>query len=101
MAKSKPRVIIAGGGISGLSLANMLEKVGVDFVLLESYDEIAPQVGASIGLQSNGLRILDQLGCADELLSLVDFPLSDSYLRNSDGSIMRHHTNINILQTER
>ncbi|KAL9573477.1 hypothetical protein ACKAV7_002021 [Fusarium commune] len=78
--KSERTVLIAGGGISGLALANMLEKAGIRYVLLEFYDEIAPQVGASIGLQSNGLRILDQLDCADDLISLVDIPLNDTYM---------------------
>ncbi|RGP74466.1 hypothetical protein FLONG3_6025 [Fusarium longipes] len=101
MDKSKPRVIIAGGGISGLALANMLEKAHIEFVLLESYDKIAPQVGASIGLQPNGLRILDQLGCADELLSLIDFPLNNAFARNSDGSILRNHKNSHKMLKEK
>nr|RBQ96849.1 hypothetical protein FVER53263_04386 [Fusarium verticillioides] len=72
----------------------MLEKAGIPYVLLESYDEIAPQVGASIGLQSSGLRILDQLDCADELMSLVDIPLNNTYIRYPDGSVNRHHSNV-------
>ncbi|KAF5231688.1 hypothetical protein FANTH_13294 [Fusarium anthophilum] len=92
--KSERTVIIAGAGISGLSLANMLERTGISFVLLESHDEIAPQVGASIGLQSSGLRILDQLGCADELMSLVDIPLNNTYIRYPDGSVIKHHSSV-------
>ncbi|KAF5591742.1 zeaxanthin epoxidase chloroplastic [Fusarium pseudocircinatum] len=92
--KSDLTVLIAGGGISGLSLANMLEKAGIRYILLESHDEIAPQVGASIGLQSSGLRILDQLGCADELMSLVDIPLNNTYIRYPDGSVIRHHSDV-------
>ncbi|ENH71781.1 Zeaxanthin epoxidase, chloroplastic [Fusarium oxysporum f. sp. cubense race 1] len=91
---SERTVIIAGGGISGLSLASMLERAGIRYVLLESHDKIAPQVGASIGLQSSGLRILDQLGCADELMSLVDIPLNNTYLRYPDGSVIRHHSSV-------
>ncbi|KAF5599002.1 zeaxanthin epoxidase chloroplastic [Fusarium pseudoanthophilum] len=72
----------------------MLEKAGIRFVLLESYHEIAPQVGASIGLQSSGLRILDQLGCADELISLIDIPISNTYVRYCDGSVLRQHSRI-------
>lgn len=87
-------VIIVGGSVSGLSLANMLEKAGIRFVLLEANDDIAPQVGASIGLQPNGLRILDQLGCADEVLSLVDTPLQDIFVRVSDGSTIAHHKKV-------
>ncbi|KAI1016880.1 hypothetical protein LB504_007119, partial [Fusarium proliferatum] len=91
---SERTVIIAGGGISGFSLANMLEKAGIRYILLESHDEIAPQVGASIGLQSSGLRILDQLGCADDLMSLVDIPLNNTYIRYPDGLVIRHHSNV-------
>ncbi|KAF5653265.1 zeaxanthin chloroplastic [Fusarium sp. NRRL 25303] len=72
----------------------MLEKAGIRYILLESHDEIAPQVGASIGLQSSGLRILDQLGCADDLMSLVDIPLNNTYIRYPDGSVIRHHSNV-------
>ncbi|KAM0607061.1 hypothetical protein ACHAP1_003779, partial [Verticillium nonalfalfae] len=57
------KVIIVGGSVAGLSLANMLEALGIDFILLEAHKIIAPQLGASIGLLPNGLRILDQLGC--------------------------------------
>lgn len=102
MEKAKRTVIIAGGGISGLALANMLEKAGVSYILLEAYEKIAPQVGASIGLQANGLRILDQLGCLEELQSLVaEYPLNDTFVRNSDGSIIKHHTDVASRLTER
>ncbi|KAF5858895.1 hypothetical protein ETB97_003601 [Aspergillus alliaceus] len=63
MAFKSFKVIIAGCSIAGLSLALMLEKNGMDFLVLEAYPSIAPQVGASIGLLPNGLRNLDQLGC--------------------------------------
>ncbi|KAF4339130.1 zeaxanthin epoxidase chloroplastic [Fusarium beomiforme] len=75
----------------------MLERAGINYILLESYDNIAPQVGASIGLQANGLRILDQLDCAKELLSLVDFPLNDSYVRYPDGSVLKHYPDCQVI----
>ncbi|EXM12763.1 FAD-binding domain [Fusarium oxysporum f. sp. vasinfectum] len=53
------RVIIVGGSVAGLSVANMLEQFGIDYVLLEAYTQIAPQVGASIDILPNGFRILD------------------------------------------
>jgi 2-polyprenyl-6-methoxyphenol hydroxylase-like FAD-dependent oxidoreductase len=64
--KESPRVIIVGGSIAGLALANMLEQTGVDYIVLEKY-QIAPQLGASIALLPNGLRILDQIGCLEAL----------------------------------
>ncbi|OJD27062.1 hypothetical protein ACJ73_01550 [Blastomyces percursus] len=68
MESKKPfRVLIVGGGISGLSLANMLQENCIEFLVLEAYPHIAPQVGASIGFQPHGLRILDQLGMYQDL----------------------------------
>ncbi|KAJ3503677.1 hypothetical protein NLJ89_g8326 [Agrocybe chaxingu] len=65
------KVVIVGGSISGLSLANMLEKFDIDYVLLEAYDGIAPQLGASIGLLPSGLRILEQLGCYERIQAMA------------------------------
>ncbi|RSL94782.1 hypothetical protein CEP52_012471 [Fusarium oligoseptatum] len=49
MASAKEfKVIIAGGGIAGLTLANTLEKFDLDYVVLECHSEISPAVGASI-----------------------------------------------------
>lgn len=64
------RVIIVGGSISGLALANMLEKYDIDFVLLEKHENIAPPLGAGYAMLPYGLRILDQLGCYDVLEKL-------------------------------
>ncbi|CAI7641997.1 unnamed protein product [Penicillium viridicatum] len=61
------RVAIVGGGIAGLTLALALEKQNVDYILFESHDSLTPDRGASVGLQPNGLRILDQLGLIDEI----------------------------------
>lgn len=81
------KIIIAGGSVSGLSLANMLEKFNIDYVLLEAYPQIAPQVGASIGLLSNGFRILDQFGCYEPIRDIAgDFYLKAS-IRGSDGRV--------------
>ncbi|KAF4343929.1 3-hydroxybenzoate 6-hydroxylase 1 [Fusarium beomiforme] len=65
------KVIIVGGSVAGLSVANMLEQFDIDYVLLEAYPHIAPQVGASIGILPNGFRILDQLGCYEPILDIA------------------------------
>lgn len=61
------KVAIVGGGLAGLSLALHLEKLGIDWLLIEAHEEIAPQLGASIGLAPNGMVILDQLGCLEDV----------------------------------
>ncbi|KAJ0355425.1 hypothetical protein COL154_011356 [Colletotrichum chrysophilum] len=79
------KVIIVGGSVAGLTLANILERLGVDFTLLEAYPEIAPQVGASIGLLPNGFRILDQIQCYEPIREIAgDFYLQASY-RDANG----------------
>ncbi|KAK0370617.1 FAD binding domain-containing protein [Colletotrichum limetticola] len=79
-------VLIAGGGIAGLTLANLLERVGINYLILEGYREMAPQVGASIGILPNGSRVLDQIGLYDEIRKLIDEPLYKMSLRDSKGN---------------
>ncbi|KAI0003148.1 FAD binding domain protein [Xylariaceae sp. FL0662B] len=83
--QEKFHVIIVGGGITGLTLANMLEQVDIEYTLLEAHDEIAPAVGASIGLNANGLRILDQLGCYESVRELGLRELNVAYFRDKNG----------------
>lgn len=70
--KASFKVVIAGGGIAGLTLANSLSQANIDYVLLEARDEIAPQVGASIGIFAQGGRILDQMGMYDDISKLIE-----------------------------
>ncbi|KAF4943616.1 hypothetical protein FSARC_14879 [Fusarium sarcochroum] len=83
------QLIIVGASITGLSLAHMIEKLSLDieFVILEAYPEIAPQVGASIGLLPNGLRILDQLECYERIRSIAGNFYLKTVMRNSDGQL--------------
>lgn len=71
---AKPlHVLIVGGSLSGLTLALALShSKNIIYTLLESHPDIAPQVGASIALLPNGLRILDQLGVADDVMEKVE-----------------------------
>lgn len=64
MESKRPfRMVIVGGGVAGLTLALMLERFDIDYILLESHEQIAPAVGASIAIVPYGFLILDQLGC--------------------------------------
>ncbi|KAF3040702.1 hypothetical protein E8E12_005945 [Didymella heteroderae] len=94
MTTSGFQVIIVGGGIAGLTLANALEKAGIDYMLLEARDNIAPTVGASIGIFQNGGRILDQLGCY-EAIEKETSPLHRG--RSRDGNGKQFFTQTGIL----
>ncbi|KAL9123289.1 MAG: hypothetical protein Q9187_000161 [Circinaria calcarea] len=85
------RVIIVGGGVAGLTLANALQHADIDYVLLESRSVIAPQLGASIGLAPNGCRILEQLSCYGELEKLTE-PLvsAGNHAENGDDIFPRY-----------
>jgi 2-polyprenyl-6-methoxyphenol hydroxylase-like FAD-dependent oxidoreductase len=85
------RVLIAGGGIAGLTLANALQHAGIDYLLFEARDEFAPQLGASIGIGPNGGRILDQLGCYEDVMANT-VPLDYTSSRNSEGGYIRPKT---------
>ena len=60
------RVLIAGAGIGGLAMAAALRKVGIEAELYEQASELR-EVGAGVGLWSNALASLDQLGVGDEI----------------------------------
>ncbi|KAF4996969.1 hypothetical protein FGRMN_4187 [Fusarium graminum] len=83
------KILIAGGGIAGLTLANMLERFDIDYLLLEGQNEIAPQVGASIGLLPNGLRILDQIGCYEPIRRFMT-PKSNLHVNDQNGRSIFH-----------
>lgn len=70
MAPRPCKVIVVGGGVAGLALALMLEKHNIDYLLLEAYSDIVATAGAGIALSPNGLRVLDQLGCFEDILKL-------------------------------
>ena len=61
-----PPVLIAGGGIAGLSLALTCHQIGVPVRVFESVRELAP-LGVGINLQPNAVRELYDLGLADDL----------------------------------
>ena len=59
-------VLIAGGGIAGLTLGLTLHQLGVPFHIYEATREIRP-MGVGINLQPNAVRELLDLDLADEL----------------------------------
>jgi 2-polyprenyl-6-methoxyphenol hydroxylase-like FAD-dependent oxidoreductase len=61
-----PRVIVAGGGIGGLSLALSLHQAGIAVRVYEAARDPAP-LGVGINLQPTAVRELTELGLGDAL----------------------------------
>jgi 5-methylphenazine-1-carboxylate 1-monooxygenase len=62
-------VLIAGGGIGGLTLALSLHQVGIPCRLFEAVEKLAP-LGVGINVLPHAVRELTELGLLDTLLSL-------------------------------
>ncbi|KAG0333142.1 hypothetical protein BG000_009441 [Podila horticola] len=66
-ALSMPKVLISGGGIGGLTLALLLHKANIPFLVLERAKEIKP-LGSAIVLGSTVSPLFIQLGIFDEFV---------------------------------
>ena len=64
------KVIIAGGGIGGLTLALTLHQIGVPFLVLETSHTMRP-LGVGINIQPNAVRELFELGLTSEVLGTI------------------------------
>jgi salicylate hydroxylase len=63
------RVLIAGGGIGGMTTALALLRHGIDVEVYEQAKELK-EVGAGVQLAANGTRVLYALGLGEELKAL-------------------------------
>ncbi|KAL2826679.1 hypothetical protein BDW59DRAFT_160871 [Aspergillus cavernicola] len=86
-------VLIIGGSITGLTLAAILERYGIQYTLLEKHDTVAPSLGASIGLLAHGSRVLEQLGCFAELLPFGT-GVEDMEFYGPDGKHLATHAKL-------
>lgn len=81
---SQDRVLIAGGGIGGLTLALTLHQIGVPCVVFESASEMRP-LGVGINLQPNAVRELEDLGIGEADLDQVGIPAEEWALVGLNG----------------
>lgn len=91
------RVVIVGGSIAGLVLAHCLHHAGIDYLVLEARDRVDPQVGASIGIFSNGARILDQLGVYKSIEQLTESPVWYNML-TGEGTLVQKVDSLRLIE---
>lgn len=82
---SKPKVMIAGGGIGGLALALTLHQIGVRSIVFEAAGELRP-LGVGINIQPNAVRELLDLGITTDELDQVGVPAREWALVGLNGN---------------
>ncbi|ROZ66410.1 flavin-dependent oxidoreductase [Ramlibacter sp. WS9] len=77
-------VLIAGGGIGGLSLALTLHQIGVPCIVFEAVSQVQP-LGVGINLQPNAVRELYDLGLDDRVLDTIGIQAREWALVGRNG----------------
>src|SRR4051812_9695992 len=88
MAISTRTVLVAGGGIGGLTAALLLARAGAAVTLVERSADPA-EVGAGLLLHPNGLAVLQGLGLGEQVVSSgVD--TNGGSVRDDTGRVINH-----------
>ena len=86
-AKAKGRVLIAGGGIGGLTAALCLAKAGFEVALFEQAAEFG-EIGAGIQLSPNCTRVLHHLGLEPALRACAFLPEGTEFRAWKSGKVI-------------
>ncbi|MEJ7931635.1 FAD-dependent monooxygenase [Ramlibacter sp. AN1015] len=81
------RVIIAGCGIGGATLALALQRFGIDCVVLEQAQRLE-EVGAGVQLSPNGVVVLKHLGVHEALATVAFEPRELLYRDWQSGEVL-------------
>ena len=84
IVKHNKPVMIAGGGIAGLTLALTLHQIGIQCIVFESVRQIQP-LGVGINIQPNAVRELFELGIGPEALNQVGIQAQEWALVGLNG----------------
>ena len=79
------RVLIAGGGIGGLSAALALSGAGLPVRVLEQADAFR-EIGAGLQIGPNAFRVFDRLGVTRAVSDIATFPDAMAIMDALDGS---------------
>jgi len=78
MSDYTSHIAIIGGGIAGLTAACTLKSHGIKTIVFERSNTIS-EYGAGISVSKNGLRILENLGIKDDLVSNSFAPTKSNF----------------------
>src|SRR4051812_24071229 len=81
------RAIVVGGGVGGPVAAMALQRVGIEVTVHEAHAGPAGDVGAWLGLQTNGLDALRAIG-AEQAVAGVGFPTPVVEFRSWTGKVL-------------
>ncbi|KAF9098410.1 hypothetical protein BGX27_000797, partial [Mortierella sp. AM989] len=82
---SNPKILIAGGGLGGLTLAILLERASIDYEIFERSTTLKP-LGSATSLAPNVMPLLEQLGLLEEIKKISLEHISNGIYRESpDG----------------
>lgn len=81
---TNPNIMIAGGGIGGLTLALTLHQLGVPCVVLEAAKQLRP-LGVGINIQPNAIRELFDLGITESELEQIGISVKEWALVGQNG----------------
>ena len=82
------RVLIVGAGPAGLIAAHALHQAGINFTILERRPNATPQLGGTVGLFPQSVRILNQLGLMQPLEALSVGAVNKTNIDIHTGKVM-------------
>ena len=81
---AKPRILIAGAGLGGLTAAACLLKKGFDVRIFEQAPQLG-EIGAGIQQSANSVKVLFDLGLRDALEQIAVRPRDYEFRRFDTG----------------
>jgi len=80
-------VVVVGGGIAGMAMAAVLERIGCEVTLLERAPELG-EVGAGVSVWRNAIRPMMRLGIGSALFANAN-PVHDHRVYDRDGTLIK------------